>query len=111
MKSIYKNQKAKEVVEKLGYSETSCLRVFSTGILVKLMCVAPEIVKRSVMLVPSTIQNAYSIKSINMTFPMFMYRITNDENWFLKCILPMALKKENISKDILITARCSIDNT
>ena len=105
-------QWAKEVIEKLGYSEISCLGgSFGAGILVKLMCVAPEMVTRSVLLVPAAIQNAYSIKNMNMAFSILMYRITNDKKWFLKCILSMAVKEENISKDIFTTAKCSIDNT
>lgn len=102
---------AKEVIEKLGYGEMACFGgSFGAGILVKAMCVAPWMISRSVLLVPSAIKNAPSIKSINMMFPMCMYGLTRSEKWFVKCILPMAMKQENISKDILLTAKCSIDH-
>lgn len=101
----------KEVIEKLGYKQMACFGgSFGAGILVKTMCVAPEIVARSVLLVPAAIRNAASIKSVNMAFPMSMYLITHKEKWFRKCILPMALREENITNDILITAKCSIDH-
>ncbi len=101
----------KEVVENLGYEKMACFGgSFGAGILVKAMCVAPEMISKSVLLVPSAIKNAPSIKSINMMFPMCMYRLTRKEKWFIKCILPMAVREENISKDILVTAKCSIDN-
>lgn len=102
---------AKEVIEKLGYRQMACFGgSFGAGILVKLMCAAPNLVSQSVLLVPAAIQNAPSVKSINMLFPMCMYLLTHSEKWFIKCILPMAVREENISKDILETAKCSIDN-
>lgn len=102
---------AGEVIKKLGYEHISCFGgSFGAGILVKAMCTVPERISKSVLLVPSAIKNAPSIKSINMMFPMCMYYLTHKEKWFVKCILPMALKKEAISNDILLTAKCSIDN-
>lgn len=102
---------AEQVIEKLGYDQIACFGgSFGAGILVKAMCAAPERISKSVLLVPSAIKNAPSIKSINMMFPMCMYYLTHKEKWFIKCILPMALKEEFVSKDILLTARCSIDN-
>lgn len=101
----------KEVIEKLGYDQIACFGgSFGAGILVKAMCVAPERISKSVLLVPSAIKNAPSLKSMNMMFPMCMYRITRQEKWFVKCILPMAVKEKYISKDILITAKSSIDH-
>lgn len=102
---------AVDVIKGLGFDEIACFGgSFGAGILVKAMCVAPEVIKRSVLLVPSAIQNAPTYKSINMAFPMLMYRLTHKEKWFVKCILPMAIKESNITEDILTTARCSIDN-
>ena len=101
----------KEVIEKLGFDQIACfVGSFGAGILVKAMCVAPEKISKSVLLVPSAIQNAPSLKSMNMMFPMCMYRITHHEKWFVKCILPMAVKEKYISEDILITAKSSIDH-
>lgn len=102
---------AVDVIKGLGFHEMACFGgSFGAGILVKAMCAAPEVVKRSVLLVPSAIQNAPAYKSINMAFPMLMYWLTHKEKWFIKCILPMAVTESNITEDILITARCSIDN-
>lgn len=102
---------AKEVIAELGYGKLACFGgSFGAGILVKLMCAAPDMVSKSVLLVPSAIQNAPSVKSMKMMFPMCMYLLTRREKWFIKCLLPMAVRKENISKDILETAKCSIDN-
>lgn len=103
---------AAEVIKGLGFDGMACLGgSFGAGILVKAMCVAPERITRSVLLVPSAICNAPLYKSANMAFPMLMYRLTHKEKWFVKCMLPMAISKSNITEDILTTARCSIDNT
>lgn len=102
---------AVDVIKGLGFNEMSCFGgSFGAGILVKAMCIAPEVIKRSVLIVPSAIQNAPTYKSISMAFPMFMYWLTHSEKWFIKCILPMAIIESNITEDILETARCSIDN-
>lgn len=102
---------AAEVIKALGFEKMACFGgSFGAGVLVKLMCVSPESVERSALLVPSAIKNAPAIKSANMMFPMIMYWITHKDKWFVKCILPMALKEECIDADILITARNSIDN-
>lgn len=102
---------AVEVIKSLGLARMACFGgSFGAGIMVKAMCVAPEVIERSVLLVPAAIKNAPAYKSINMTFPMLMYWMTHKEKWFIRCLLPMALKEENISDDILVTARCSIDH-
>lgn len=83
---------AVDVIKGLGFNEMACLGgSFGAGILVKAMCVAPEAIARSVLLVPSAILNAPAYKSINMAFPMLMYQLTHKEKWFVKCILPMAI--------------------
>ena len=102
---------AVNVIKGLGFNEMVCFGgSFGAGILVKAMCVAPEVIKCSVLIVPSAIQNAFAYKSLSMAFPMFMYWLTHSEKWFIKCILPMAITESNITEDILETARCSIDN-
>lgn len=102
---------AKEVIAQLGYEKNAAFGgSFGAGVLVKTMCVAPDMIEKCVLLVPSAINNAKSIKSMNMMFPMCMYWITHKRKWFIKCILPMALTEDNISEDILVTAKCSIDN-
>lgn len=102
---------AVDVIKALGYDKMACFGgSFGAGILVKAMCTAPEIIERSVLLVPSAIKNAAAYKSMSMAFPMLMYWLTQKENWFVKCLLPMAVTEDNITEDILTTARCSIDN-
>lgn len=102
---------AVDVIKALGYDKMACFGgSFGAGILVKAMCASPEVIERSVLLVPSAIKNAAAFKSISMAFPMLMYWLTHKENWFIKCLLPMAVTEDNITEDILTTARCSIDN-
>lgn len=102
---------AVDVIKGLGFKEMACFGgSFGAGILVKAMCAAPEVIKCSVLMVPSAIQNAPAYKSVSMAFPMLMYWLTHKEKWFMKCILPMAITESSITQDILETARCSIDN-
>ncbi|MDD5935920.1 MAG: alpha/beta fold hydrolase [Clostridiales bacterium] len=101
---------ASEVIASLGYRKIACFGgSFGSGILAKLMCVAPERVENVVLYVPSGIHNAPAINSISMGFPMMMYWITNKETWLKKCILPMAVTEDNITNDIFQTAKLSID--
>lgn len=102
---------ASNVIEQLGFEKMACFGgSFGAGVLVKTMCVSPEKISKSVLLVPSAIKNAPAVNSISMMFPMIMYLLTHKRKWFVKCILPMAISENNISEDILITAKCSIDN-
>lgn len=102
---------AVDVIKGLGFDRIACFGgSFGAGIVVKAMCVAPELIGCSVLLVPSAIKNAPTYKSINMAFPMLMYALTHKEKWFVRCILPMAITESNITEDILTTARSSIDN-
>lgn len=102
---------AVDVIKGLGVDRIACFGgSFGAGIVVKAMCVASELIERSVLLVPSAIKNAPTYKSINMAFPMLMYALTHKEKWFVRCILPMAITESNITEDILITARNSIDH-
>lgn len=100
-----------EVISLLGFDSIRCFGgSFGAGILVKAMCVAPQKIERVVLTVPSGINNAPAIKSMSMLFPMILYWITNRKKWLEKCILPMAVTKNNINPDIFETAKCSIDN-
>ncbi|MCI7300882.1 MAG: alpha/beta hydrolase [Clostridiales Family XIII bacterium] len=102
---------ASQVITQLGFEKIACFGgSFGAGVLVKTMCVSPEKVERSALVVPSAIKNAPAYKSMSMLLPMILYWITHKEEWFIKCLLPMAVTRENISDDILATARCSIDN-
>ena len=100
-----------QVINVLGYEKMKCFAgSFGAGILVKTMCVSYQKLERIVLLVPGGIKNAPAIMSMSMLFPMIMYWITGKREWFIKCILPMAIREENISEEILVTAKCSIDN-
>lgn len=101
---------ASDVISELGFKSIACFGgSFGGGILAKTMCVAPEKIKRAVLYVPSGIKNAPAIHSIRMMYPMLMYQITHKQIWFEKCLLPIALDKRNWNKDILQTAKYSID--
>lgn len=100
-----------QVITNLGFEKIRCFGgFFGAGVLVKTMCVAPKKLEKIALLIPGGIKNAPAIKSMNMLFPMIMYWMTGKRKWFIRCILPMAIKEENITEDILITAKCSIDN-
>ena len=102
---------ASEVITAMGYDKICCFGgSFGAGVLAKMMCVSPEKVEKSILLVPSGIKNAPTYKSINMMFPMIMYWITHKKSWFIKCLMPMAITEDNIDSDIFETAKCSIDN-
>ena len=102
---------ASEVITAIGYPKIRCFGgSFGAGILAKTMCVSPEKIEKAVLYVPSGIKNAPAYKSMNMMFPMIMYRITKNMKWLEKCILPMAVTAENIDADLFETAKCSIDN-
>lgn len=102
---------ASEVITSLDYTKIACFAgSFGAGILVKTMCAAPEKIEKAVLYVPSGINNAPAINSIRMMYPMIMYWITQKQKWLEKCIMPMAITKENIDIDIFETAKCSIDH-
>jgi pimeloyl-ACP methyl ester carboxylesterase len=102
---------ASEVITALNYDKMCCFGgSFGGGILAKTMCVSPEKIQKSVLLVPSGIKNAASYKSMSMMLPMIMYWVTHKESWLKKCMLPMVLNEKNIDSDLYETAKCSIDN-
>ena len=100
---------AGELIDKLGY-ESMCLfgGSFGAGIIAKTMCVVPDKIKRVVIYVPSGIKNAPAVNSFKMMIPMIMFWITGKDKWLKKVFLPLAITEENITDDILETARLSI---
>ncbi len=100
---------AGELIDKLGY-ESMCLfgGSFGAGIIAKTMCVVPDKIKRVVIYVPSGIRNAPAVNSSKMMIPMIMFWITGKDKWLKKVFLPLAITEENITDDILETARLSI---
>ena len=115
MKLIYWNETSKKAVWDLYDLLINDLKIEYKDIYIdtsfgKTHLIETGKIERSVLLVPSAIKNAPAYKSMNMMFPMIMYWITHKDSWFKKCILPMAITEDNITEDILATARCSIDN-
>lgn len=103
---------ASDVISELGYEKIRCFGgSFGAGIIAKTMCAAPEKIVKAALYVPSGIKNAPAIHSMSMLAPMVMYWITHKQKWLEQCILPMAVTKDNIDKDIFETAKCSIDYT
>lgn len=99
-----------DVIDCLGFSKIACFGdSFGAGIIAKAMCVVPEKIDIAVLYVPSGIKNAPSVKNMRMMMPMIMYWITQKDKWLKKCMLPMAVKEENITDDIYETAKLSIN--
>mgnify|MGYP003292186189 FL=1 len=99
-----------DVIDGLGFTKIACFGgSFGAGIIAKAMCVVPEKIDIAVLYVPSGIKNAPSIKNASMMMPMIMYWITQKDKWLKKCMLPMAVKEENITDDIYETAKLSIN--
>lgn len=99
-----------DVIDGLGFSKIACFGgSFGAGIIAKAMCVVPEKIDIAVLYVPSGIKNAPSVKNMRMMMPMIMYWITQKDKWLKKCMLPMAVKEENITDDIYETAKLSIN--
>ena len=99
-----------DVIDGLGFTKIACFGgSFGAGIIAKAMCVVPEKIDIAVLYVPSGIKNAPSVKNMRMMMPMIMYWITQKDKWLKKCMLPMAVKEENITDDIYETAKLSIN--
>lgn len=92
---------ASDVITALGFEKICCIGgSYGGGVLVKLMCVSPEKVEKSVLIVPSGISNVSTFHvMINMGIPMMMYIITKNEYWLRKTILLMAMDEKNIDED------------
>ena len=91
---------ASDVISGLGFEKMHCMgSSFGAGILVKLMCVAPEKIEKSILVVPSGIANmsTFSIM-ISMGVPMVFYILTKKDYWLTKALLPMALEEKNIDE-------------
>ena len=91
---------ASDVIDALGFQKMNCIGgSFGGGILAKLMCVAPEKIKKAVLIVPAGIANVSTINLIiKMGIPMTFYIITKKDYWLKKAILPMAVDENNINE-------------
>jgi pimeloyl-ACP methyl ester carboxylesterase len=92
---------ALDVINGLGFQKMNCMGgSYGGGILVKLMCVAPEKIEKSVLIVPSGIANVSTFNVlIKMGIPMLFYTLTKNEYWLRKAILPMAIEEKNINTE------------
>ena len=100
-----------EVIDALGYEQISLFGgSFGGGIIAKAMCTVPEKIKRALLYIPSGIKNAFQLKNVRMMFPMMMYWVTGKDTWFKKTLLPMAITEDNITDEIIETAKLSIDH-
>ncbi len=98
-----------EIITGLGFDSMTCFSgSFGAGIIAKLMCVCPEKVKRTVLYIPSGINNAPAVSNIRMLMPMIAYWITHRDKWLKRCIMPLAITEANITDDIYETAKLSI---
>jgi pimeloyl-ACP methyl ester carboxylesterase len=92
---------ASDVISGLGFQKICCMGgSYGGGVLVKLMCVAPEKIERSVLIVPSAIANISTFSvMMKMGMPMLLYVLTKRDYWLTRAILPMAIRKESIDAD------------
>jgi len=102
---------AADIIVGLGFQKMNCLGgSFGGGILVKLMCVAPEKIEKSVLIVPSAIANVSTLNlAFSMGIPMIFYILTGKDYWLKKAILPMAIDEKNIDTDTLEMVRSSFE--
>ncbi len=91
---------ASDVIAGLGFQTISCLSgSLGCRILLKLMCVAPKKVEKSVLIVPAGFVNTDTRslgKSVGL-LPAILYPITGKEKWLRKILLPMAIEEKNIT--------------
>ena len=103
---------ASDVIDGLRFEQMVCMGgSYGGGVLVKLMCVAPEKISKAILMVTSGICNASTASIMfSMGIPMILYLITKKEKWLKKAILPMAINENEIDESTLEMAKCSFDN-
>ena len=103
---------ASDVITALKFEKICCIGgSYGGGVLVKLMCVSPEKVEKSILIVPSGISNVSTFNVIiNMGIPMMMYIITKNEYWLRKTVLLMAMDEKNIDDNTYEMVKCSFEN-
>ena len=103
---------ASDIIDELGFKKMSCMGgSFGGGVLVKLMCVAPEKIEKSVLIVPSGIANVSTLNiSFKMGIPMIFYLLTKKDYWLKKAILPMAIEEKNIDEKAYEMVKSSFEH-
>jgi len=111
-KSMEYGEWASDVIEGLGFQKMICIGgSFGGGILVKLMCFAPEKIEKAVLIVPAGIANVSTFNIImKMGIPMFFYILTKKDYWLKKTFLPMAIHEENITAEDYEMARNAFEH-
>lgn len=99
---------AAEVIDGLGFSKIRCFGgSFGGGVLAKLMCVSPEKIERSVLVVPSGVHNALPVGSARMLIPLLKYLRTGKDAYVTEAALFMAITKDVLDADTLDTVKNS----
>jgi pimeloyl-ACP methyl ester carboxylesterase len=103
---------ASDVIDGLGFKQMICVGgSYGGGVLMKLMCVAPQKISKAILLVPSGICNASNASiMLSMGIPMILYRITKNGKWLKKAILPMALDENEIDESTFEMVKCAFNN-
>lgn len=102
---------AGEVIDKLGFEKILCFGgSFGGGVLAKLMCIYPEKIEKSVLLVPSAISNAVPVSTVKMLVPLCRYRMTKNDEYISRTASYMAPTPDAIDDDTLKTLKNIFDN-
>ena len=111
-KSMEYGEWASDVITGLGFQKMYCMGgSYGGGVLVKLMCVAPEKIEKAILIVPSGIANVSTFNvMMKMGIPMIFYILTKKENWLKKAILPMAIDEKNIDDASLEMVKYSFEH-
>lgn len=111
-KSMEYGEWASDIITGLGFQKMCCMGgSYGGGILVKLMCVAPEKIEKSVLIVPSGIANVSTFHVImKMGIPMFIYILTKKDYWLKRAILPMAIEEKNIDDNTYEMVKSSFEH-
>ena len=110
-KSLEYGEWASDVIESLDFKKMNCMGgSFGGGVLVKLMCVAPEKIGKAVLIVPSGIANVSTFNiTMKMGLPMMLYILTKKDYWLKKSILPIAINEINIDDETYEMVKSSFE--
>ncbi|XMB85897.1 alpha/beta hydrolase [Mycoplasmatota bacterium WC44] len=111
-KNLEYGEWASDVIDGLGFEQMICMGgSYGGGVLVKLMCFAPQKILKAILLVPSGIYTASTISILfSMGIPMILYKITQKEKWLKKAILPMAINEKDIDESTFEMVKYAFNN-
>jgi pimeloyl-ACP methyl ester carboxylesterase len=111
-KNLEYGEWASDVIDSLGFKKMICMGgSYGGGILMKLMCVTPQKILKAILLVPSGICNASNASIMfTMGIPMILYKITQNNKWLTKAILPMAVDENEIDESTFEMVKYAFDN-